>query len=351
MTTSFKREAEAVLREGGYELERVGDSGYGKWRHSTDASRPLISVPVSPGKPDSALMRIRHAVRKGKSTIHGQEQEMARKASNPSTKPLHETLAAHAPPSMQKRVSQIARGTKPDPLSPKDLGDWMRKCIRSHGALPNAEVNLAAEKLHLRPHDLSHARSGAGAVSYRTPDMGRHEYVTDFAGRIPAEAYVAAGRVQGSKNRKPAASPVTITQMPTDPDQERGRPLVGGDLTDEQREKAQEQMRRSTELADQEAAEIRARLDAGYAKGGDVVPVAESAPNGNGRQLTGLEAAVELLVQEALAATHALTDDDIRMLRGTQENLKRLRSDLEGMAAGINLLLQRVDQRDTAAAA
>jgi hypothetical protein len=57
---------------------------------------------------------------------------------------------------------------------------------------------------------------------------------------------------------------------------------------------------------------------------------------------------LELVREAALEETHALTDEDILMLRGTQDNLARLRSDLDGMAAGIALLLKRVDQRQAA---
>jgi hypothetical protein len=71
--------------------------------------------------------------------------------------------------------------------------------------------------------------------------------------------------------------------------------------------------------------------------------------NGNGtKRQTQLEAMLELVREAALEETHALTDEDILMLRGTQDNLARLRSDLDGMAAGIALLLKRVDQRQAA---
>lgn len=60
------------------------------------------------------------------------------------------------------------------------------------------------------------------------------------------------------------------------------------------------------------------------------------------RQLSGLEAAVELLVAEALAATFSLTDADIRTLRGIQETQRRHAEESTAAAGQIGLLLQRV---------
>lgn len=275
--------------------------------------------------------------------------------------PLADKLVAMAPPVMQRRVSAIARGVKPDPLLVKDLGLWMRKCIQSQGALANSDLNEAAERLKLRPEQLSDARGAAGCVSYSLREWGKGVFKTDFAGRVPEEAFVARGagkkKKDSSKNGPVVRSFVAPTAPPAppapkDPDEGGGRRLDQGDLTEAQHAEAERRMRESTERADREAAEIRARVDAGYATGSREVPVAAvEGENGNGKKkLTGLEAALELLVAEALAATHALTDDDIMMLRGTQENLKRMRSDIDGMAAGIGLLLKRVDQRQAEAA-
>lgn len=352
---AFQREAEAILKAGGYEFSRKSsNSGHPIWKHP-DPSLPVIKLPGTPRDPDHALIRLRRAVRVG-STPHipqGLESDMPKSKHVPHPeKPMSEQLVHMAPAGLHKRVTAARLHPDRRPAYAKSdlVTAWLRKCLTSKGAILNKDLTAAADELLLGASAISAARQAVGAVSYKTADnQGPKAPVwTDFQPRVPEDALIIGNYGKGFQRRKPPVNPVTITTMPTDPDEERGRRLDQGGLTEEQRLAAEEQMRRSSELADQEAAEIRQRLAAANEPVGVQLP-GESG-NGNGKAKTGMELAMELLVQEALAATHALTDDDIAMLRGTQENLKRIKSDLDGMAAGIAGVLRRVDQRQAATA-
>lgn len=359
MAVAFLREAASVLKEGGYEQVRHGKHPI--WKHPS-ADKPIIQIPSSPRDPDHALVRLRRAVRVG-STPHipqGVEKDIVKQQHKTgSAPPLDQVLVGHAPSGLKKRANEVQRTGNTSKRAPHaDVATWLRKCLTSHGKLDNAVLNAAAAGLFLNGGHLSAARTAIGAMTFKEREAAgpKDPSYTDFSQRVPENA-VRVGRVAGTHNKKngsrPPVQPVKVI-LPADPDQERGRPLVGGDLTDEQRSEAQERMRRSTELADAERRAILAEREAAETDDGSELgvrlPDERENANGNGRPKSGMDLAIELLVQEALAATHALTDADIAMLRGTQDNLDRIASDLQGMRAGIANILKRVDQRQAAAA-
>lgn len=331
---AFKREVAQVLTTGGYELAGKTGKEHDVWVHP-DGSRPAIHVPGTPRDPDFALVRIQRAVRKG-TTPHiptGSEFAMAGTRSNQTEMPLAEKLVRAAPPALARRA---ANPNERIPAKVEDLGAWMRKCIQSHGALPGSALRAAATELRLSPEQMSQARKEAGAGSYRLAGAGAtsDETYTDFVKRIPADAHVFVGRSRKGARRVAPVIKSNLNDLPTDPDEERGRPLVGGDLTPAQREKAQTMMRESTERADAEIAERRLTTQQA---------IESIAMNGNGKHVpAGMQAALELLMQTAIEETHAVTPEDIATLKSYSDNLIAMQGTMLAMQRGITKMVERL---------
>ncbi len=344
---AFKREAEAVLREGGYQLQRLSGKEHPVWKHP-DPARPPIHVPGSPRDPDHALIRIRRAVRKG-TTPHipqGVEAEVATKTKHvPNQRSLAEQLVRHAPAALHRRAANPEERL---PADKKELGAWMRKCIESHGTLPGSAIREAAKELRLAPEQVSAARREAGAATYRLPGAAgkTEETYTDFVKRIPANAIRMTGRTPGTKNKtkpnghvkvvrpanepQPAIDPSKI--LPPDPDTIRGRRLDRPEgMTDEQYAEAERMMRESTARADAELAERRA------------------AANGNGHTPAEDDDEMSVLLamvrETALKQTKALTKEDLMLIRGHMDTLRRRHDEDRGIIASITGILDRVEAR------
>lgn len=344
---AFKREAEAVLRDGGYQKVRTTGKEHDVWEYP-DGSRPVIHVPGTPRDPDHALIRLRRAVRKG-TTPHipqGTEQDLAAQTQPAPKRSLVDQLVRHANPALQRRMREISANHKEGEKLPgaqvKDVAHWLRKCVDSHGAIPGAAIREAGEQLYLGPSTVSGGRSAAGMLTYKL--KGDPTTYTDYAKRIPENGMImgAPGKNRGKgvtpKHMRPA--PVTTSfqepELPADPDEDRGRPLVGGDLTDEQRAEAQERMRRSTELADAEAAEIQRQRNEAF------------HGNGNGLAKSEMDTLLEMIRDTALKETKALTSEDIMLIRGHMDTLRRRHDEDTGIIASISKILDRVEARAVA---
>lgn len=360
---SFKREAESVLRTGGYAKSRTTGKEHDVWEYP-DGSRPVIHLPSTPRDPDHALIRLRRAVRKG-TTPHipqGTETDVM----PPKTKhvdngrTLVEQLVRHAPASLQRRARDIdadperwgKAGTRLPAAAPKDIAAWLRKCIDAHGPIPGTEIAKAGEQLHLASYAISGGRAAAGMVSYRV--KGDPVTYTDYAKRVAQnEAAMVMGAPGKPRGRYKKRAEKVVT-LPIDPDEVRGRRLDRPDgMTDEQYEAAERMMRESTQRADAELAERR-----GVAINLDGQTIVVGVPgetqhthimppdaNGNGKPMTQLEAAMQLMVEAALAETHALTEEDIILIRGHQDTLRRHADEATGMAASLGMILARVEAR------
>lgn len=381
MTTTFQRQANTILKDAGYAYVGVSGKAHEIWRKD---GVPDIHVPGSPsGGRDSMLARVRRAIRKGTALTppSGQETDVAAPAGKKDA-PMSERLIEHASSYLKKKVEQrkaLAPGTKmpPDKKYPGEIAKWVRRCVETHGAISNADLAEAAKVLMLDPAQLSHGRQDAGCVSYRTSDMPAHQFVTDFVGRVPAGAKVSGGATKAPPklmaaaekeaakeermaNRKP---PLRIKATGRNGDVEikrfeptvasngalgmrienPGRPLEQGGLTPEERDEAEQRMLAGHRKAEDERAALLAE------RGADM-QVVTGETNGK-KALSGLEAAVELLVQEALAATFSLTDEDIRTLQGIQETQRRHAEESTACAGQIGLMLKRVAAKKAEVAA
>lgn len=296
----------------------------------------------------------------------------------PNERAMAEQLLQHTPNSLKKRAKEVAETGDQSLRAPHaDIARWVRKCLQSHGCLTNHDLNAAAAELGLSPSHLSAARVAVGAATFRNPEAAgpSDPSYTDFTARIPANA-VRMGRHAGSRNKKNRpVEPVIRSQveappMPTDPDDERGRRLDQGDLTEAQRLEAEERMRNSSRMADEEAREIRERLAAGGALSGQArEPLGVQLPderdhangngNGNGAAAAsmfpgipqGMVVALEMMLEQALAATFSLTEQDILTLKGQQEMHRRHAEESTAAAGAIGLLLKRVAAKKAEAAA
>lgn len=357
--TSFQREAGPILKDAGYRYMNHNSSAHAIWRHPD--GRPDIHVPGTPsGGRDSMLGRIRRAVRKGTPLTPpaGVERDMVKAKTE---KPMSEKLLEVASPYMLKRAEERRRrltaGDKTpmqaDKRYPKELAEWMRQCILTYGRVLGSDIKLAAAELMLDASQVSDARKQAGCVTYRVKGMDKGATWTDFVSKLPADAMVFGGR--GSTVKAPWRAPkskivekkASEKALPKDPDEAGGRRLDQGGLTEAQRLEAERMMRESTERADREIAERQA-----IGRDMPAVVVGETE-NGNGamsRVPAGMLAAVELLLQQAMDETHALTPEDLVYLRGWQDTCRRQADDLMSMASGIGKMLERVQTKTAVAA-
>lgn len=273
---------------------------------------------------------------------------------------LVEQLVRHAPAVLQRRARDIeadrdhytAAGKRMPAAAPKDVAAWLRKCIDAHGKIPGTTITAAGEELHLASYAISGGRAAAGMVSFKMPNDP--VTYTDYAKRVAqtegAKVMGAPGKPRGKY--KPRAEKVIVKTAepevaPLDPDEVRGRRLDRPDgMTNEQYEAAERMMRESTERADAELAEKRLAAVAGQTYHALADQNGE-AVNGNGKPMTQLEAAMQLMVEAALAETHALTEEDITLIRGHQDTLRRHADESIGMIASLSKILARVEARAT----